>query len=609
MSIENDKLESEAVDTGAEDVTSAAEKKPATTRVAAGTKKQKSSSDKKSDEIKEKPKSRSKSSSGADATAKAKSESDASNAKSAKPKKSSAASKKASSKSESDTPVKKTRKRKNITDELATDTKSAVNTEFSTAIPYSPIFSKPIFVYKDETAVHHPTPVENVGYDGIVEVNDEALEMLLDLKFDDEDDEASDEQPLSEMFDLELHTEVDELAEEIKLEEIAAESTETAAESTETAAPSSEEQNEESATEEPDATPIDESSDVSNESEPSNELDDAAENPDIQESEDVAEETEIQITAEDDADTEESSESLSEDATEESSEESDEDEPEEEITLPPLMDIEHFSDYRSKAPENTEDDEETDLTEQDSLEDTPIPSMEASPDDDVENADVQFESEFQQAFFEDDDLTTTDGEAKNEEPQKAPKAEPKEFADEKKYDPEKPRRIDRRFDFVELFVFTLAVIMVLTTFVFRHSIVEGSSMEQTLYEGEHLIISDLFYTPKAGDIVVCEDYSTGHYKPLIKRVIATEGQTVATDQWGNVYVDGKRIKEDYVYVNGHDEFAVPNEWVIPEGEVFVLGDHRNLSSDSRSFGTVSEDSILGKVILRIYPFDRFGPID
>ncbi len=183
------------------------------------------------------------------------------------------------------------------------------------------------------------------------------------------------------------------------------------------------------------------------------------------------------------------------------------------------------------------------------------------------------------------------------------------------YDPEKPRIIDTVFDFVELFIFTLTAVLLLTTFVFKHTIVDGPSMEQTLYNGEHLIISDLFYTPKRGDIIVFADYSAGQTTPYVKRVIGLPGDEIKVEVSSDkrsvtVTVNGEVLEEEYVYINDQISYA-GKECVVPEGEVFVLGDHRNASFDSAAptFSTIKIDSILGRVLFRIYPFDKFGFVD
>ena len=191
----------------------------------------------------------------------------------------------------------------------------------------------------------------------------------------------------------------------------------------------------------------------------------------------------------------------------------------------------------------------------------------------------------------------------------------------------KSRRVDGLFDFIELFVFTLAAVLLITTFLFRHSVVEGDSMLGTLHDGEALIISDLFYEPERGDIVVVEDFSTVLKKPIIKRVIAIGGDTVRITKTA-VYVNGEKLIEPYVFTDGltyyydvypslpllnNDTLVVePGEYyelTVPEGELFVMGDHRNLSTDSRDIGTVDEDAVLGRALLRFYPFDKFGKVD
>ena len=178
----------------------------------------------------------------------------------------------------------------------------------------------------------------------------------------------------------------------------------------------------------------------------------------------------------------------------------------------------------------------------------------------------------------------------------------------KKEEP-KERPIEGRFDMIELFAFTLAFVLLLTTFFFRSSAVVGSSMEGTLHNGDQLILYAFLYEPKVGDIIVFEDYSTGYREPLVKRVIATEGQTVEIYDAYNVYVDGKRLNEDYIFLDGYDNTSYPIIHTVAEGHIFVMGDHRNASSDSRIFRDVSVETVLGKVLFRYYPFDIFTKFD
>ena len=187
-----------------------------------------------------------------------------------------------------------------------------------------------------------------------------------------------------------------------------------------------------------------------------------------------------------------------------------------------------------------------------------------------------------------------------------------------KYNPEKPRVMDWVFDVAEMFVFVLAVVILLTSFIFRHSIVDGQSMMNTLEHGDHLIISDLFYTPERGDIIVFEDYSTSLRKAVVKRVIGLPGETVEVrmNDLGDivVYINGELLDEDYAY-NAKDCYVDKSSFnkpiVVEENEIFVMGDNRYHSTDSRtsSVGTISIDSILGKAILRFLPFDKFGILD
>ena len=121
-----------------------------------------------------------------------------------------------------------------------------------------------------------------------------------------------------------------------------------------------------------------------------------------------------------------------------------------------------------------------------------------------------------------------------------------EEAPPEKYDPKKPRKIDGRFDLIELFVFTLLAVMIITSFFFRHSVVQGDSMQNTLQNEEHLIISDFFYTPERGDVVVCEDHTAILNTPIVKRVIAVGGDHVKITRTA-VFVNGKMLLELFLW--------------------------------------------------------------
>lgn len=175
------------------------------------------------------------------------------------------------------------------------------------------------------------------------------------------------------------------------------------------------------------------------------------------------------------------------------------------------------------------------------------------------------------------------------------------------------------FEYVETFCYALAIMMVLLLYVFRMVTVDGASMQHTLHHQDKLIISNLFYTPKTGDIVVINPEShKDNEAPIIKRVIATGGQTVRIDymNWA-VYVDGEKLDEPYIEPMRKEEqldhgehvwmtsdgSAYLEEFTVSEGMVFVMGDNRNHSRDSRSpvYGEMSESRILGKVVVRISP--------
>ncbi len=184
----------------------------------------------------------------------------------------------------------------------------------------------------------------------------------------------------------------------------------------------------------------------------------------------------------------------------------------------------------------------------------------------------------------------------------------------------KTRDNDFRFtdllDLIELFVLALGAIMLVFTLLCRISFVQGSSMESTLLENDVLLVSDLFYTPEAGDIVVVQAPGVDQGKAIVKRVIAIEGQTVEIKPDG-VYVDGARLNETdgslHYTVNfspwSADTYKYsPMSVTLGEGELFVMGDHRSVSMDSRMFGAVDQRCVVGKVYFRILPFSVFGSV-
>lgn len=180
----------------------------------------------------------------------------------------------------------------------------------------------------------------------------------------------------------------------------------------------------------------------------------------------------------------------------------------------------------------------------------------------------------------------------------------------------KRRELFEWFDVVSL---ALICVIVIFGFIFRVATISGGSMLNTLHSGEMVIITDFSYTPKAGDIVVISrniensvEASTEGQGPIIKRVIATENQEVDIRD-GKVYVDGKQLKEDYISAPFTDTRDVKFPLTVPEGKLFVLGDNRAVSLDSRSSsigegGMVDERYVLGRAVYRVFPFAKMGSL-
>ena len=156
----------------------------------------------------------------------------------------------------------------------------------------------------------------------------------------------------------------------------------------------------------------------------------------------------------------------------------------------------------------------------------------------------------------------------------------------------------------------VAVMAVLMLFL-RIIVVDGPSMERTLLNGDYmLLVSNMFYKePKHGDVVVVSKQSYDNGKPIVKRVIATEGQTVDIDfNEGVVYVDGVALDEPYTKTLTTLKEGTVFPLVVEEGKVFVMGDNRNNSKDSRStqIGQVDKREVLGKVAFILFPGTGMG---
>jgi len=196
----------------------------------------------------------------------------------------------------------------------------------------------------------------------------------------------------------------------------------------------------------------------------------------------------------------------------------------------------------------------------------------------------------------------------------------------------KTRFAEKLFDLIDIVSGAFLIVILVFTFVLRIVTVHGPSMQETLHDKDMLLISHLLLNPKPGDIIVIQVPNPQYDTPIIKRVVAIEGQTVDFDfaNW-TVIVDGEPIDEPYVnfdYLREYGSYVLDENGekifrtsmtssdirqdllpiTIGPGKVFVMGDNRNQSSDSRSasIGQVDTRDIVGRVMVRVWPFNKLG---
>jgi signal peptidase I len=171
-----------------------------------------------------------------------------------------------------------------------------------------------------------------------------------------------------------------------------------------------------------------------------------------------------------------------------------------------------------------------------------------------------------------------------------------------------PRQIKIMKQWVRDIAISMAVAWIIIAFLYQPVRVQGTSMLPRLVDQDRLFINKFAYRigdVKRGDVVVFL-YPGDHTKSYIKRVIGLPGDDVRVDH-GHVFVNGEQMVEPYVATKYEDDRSVP-ELVIPAGEVFVMGDHRNISSDSRDFGPIDKKLIYGKAAYVYWPVKDSGSV-
>ena len=163
-------------------------------------------------------------------------------------------------------------------------------------------------------------------------------------------------------------------------------------------------------------------------------------------------------------------------------------------------------------------------------------------------------------------------------------------------------------DLIKDLIIALVLVLIITACV-KPTLVSGQSMDDTLHDGNYLIVSKLSYKfgePARGDIIVFDSGEEGH-ELWVKRVIGLPGDTITTDG-KTTYINDAKASEPYIK-NGTVSQGELQTWTVPEGEVFVMGDNRNNSQDSRVIGCVEESAIVGKAVVRLWPPDSIGKIE
>ncbi|MBE6870151.1 MAG: signal peptidase I [Ruminococcus albus] len=232
-------------------------------------------------------------------------------------------------------------------------------------------------------------------------------------------------------------------------------------------------------------------------------------------------------------------------------------------------------------------------------------------EEDIKDVSEKAETAEEDAEEETEKISET-AEVSEEDIEKAKEAEPEDIKEKE------PFNIGREIlEWFESLVFALFIVQLVLTFLLRIVMVDGESMTNTLQDHDRLIMTHVAYEPERDDIVVLDSKAAN--KVLIKRVIGLEGDKVVVDYNQNhVYVNDEEISNEHIRDVMLDSFSFDPqysvgegvyEYEVPEDTVFVMGDNRNDSMDSRSIGFIPKSEIMGKAIFRIYPFKSLGRVD
>lgn len=176
-------------------------------------------------------------------------------------------------------------------------------------------------------------------------------------------------------------------------------------------------------------------------------------------------------------------------------------------------------------------------------------------------------------------------------------------------------KLREALEYIVWLVGVFIIAQLFTSFVGVPSVVDGASMESTLYDGEYLWVDKLSYVlsePERFDVVIFPIVYQGNDSYFVKRIIGLPGETVYIDENGTIYIDDEALDDPYgkevIHAQNRGRAAQPV--TLGEDEYFVMGDNRNHSSDSRydMVGNIERDRLLGRVVLRLWPFDKIGTV-